>query len=402
MTDGTMTPSPTNRAAAPDFVEIAAEGTPRGGPPAFLLLNAAGWLLFGVAMMIGSLDVMPWDVILASEPVYILIGFLLSLVLGRLYDRVGVAPASFGRTLAISVAASCAAGVLWNIAFYYYRHFGAATVHSIMIGAPSSLRFRRGWILDGALVQCVLPLFGWSLVHLGLQYNTALREQREKALRAVAAARDAQLRMLAYQLNPHFLFNTLNSIRALINEDRQRAREMVTALSGYLRYALVERPLHVALLEEEVESVRGYLAIEKVRFEERLDVRVDVDPATLRCEVPAFLLNPLVENALKHGATGTTDAPLVVRVVARLVEPNRLRLMVENTGVWKGKWKGKGKTAPGADSENGLPGGVGLANVRARLRALHPGDHRVGMEHGCGRVRIHVELPARFRDEAVT
>ena len=89
-------------------------------------------------------------------------------------------------------------------------------------------------------------------MRLGLQYNTALREQREQALRAVAAARDARLRMLAYQLNPHFLFNTLNSIRALINEDRQRARDMVTALSGYLRYALVERPLHVALLEEEV------------------------------------------------------------------------------------------------------------------------------------------------------
>ena len=403
MTGGALTPSSTLRAGAPDFVEVAPESTPRGGPRGFLLLNAVGWLLFGVAMMIGSLDVMPWNVIFATQPVYILMGFLLSLVLGRVYDRVGVGPASFGRTLAISVAASCAAGMLWNVAFYYYRHFGAATVHSFIIGATSSLRFRRGWILDGALVECVLPLFGWSLVHLGLQYNTALREQREQALRAVAAARDAQLRMLAYQLNPHFLFNTLNSIRALINEDRQRAREMVTALSGYLRYALVERPLHVALLDEEVESVRGYLAIEKVRFEERLDVRVDVDPATLRCEVPAFLLNPLVENALKHGATGTTDAPLVVRVVARLVEPDRLRLMVENTGEWKGTWKGKGKTAPAADDGgNGLPGGVGLANVRARLRALHPGDHRVGMEHGCGRVRIHVELPARFRDEAVT
>jgi hypothetical protein len=362
------------------------------------MLNFGGWLLFGAAMMIGSLDVMPWDVILATEPVYILIGFLLSLLLGRVYDRLGVGPASFGRTLAISVAGSIAAGVLWNVAFYYYRHFGAATVHSIMIGAPSPLRIRPGWILDGALVHCVLPLFGWSLVHLGFQYNTALREQREQALRAVAAARDAQLRMLAYQLNPHFLFNTLNSIRALINEDRQRAREMVTALSGYLRYALVERPLHIALLEEEVESVRGYLAIEQVRFEERLDAQVDVEPAALRCEVPAFLLNPLVENALKHGVAAP-NWPLVVRVKARLVEPDRLMITVENSGVWKGR----GKTAPAAsEGDDDAPGGVGLANVRARLRAIYPGDHRVGMEHGCGRVRFMVELPARFRAEAST
>jgi hypothetical protein len=368
-------------------------------PRGFQLLNVGGWLLFGVAMMIGSLDVMPWNVIFATQPVYILIGFLLSLLLGRLYDRVGVGPASFGRTLAISVAASCAAGMLWNVAFYYYRHFGAATVHSFIIGAPSSLRFRRGWILDGALVECVLPLFGWSLVHLGLQYNTALREQREQALRAVAAARDAQLRMLAYQLNPHFLFNTLNSIRALINEDRQRAREMVTALSGYLRYALVERPLHVALLEEEVESVRGYLAIEKVRFEERLDVQVDVEPAALRCEVPAFLLNPLVENAIKHGAPPAPNAALIVRVKARLVEPDRLRLMVENTGVWKGKAL---RARAAGERDDGELGGLGLANVRARLRALHPGNHRIGMDHGCGRVRFHVELPARIRAEAST
>jgi LytS/YehU family sensor histidine kinase len=315
------------------------------------------------------------------------------------YDRLGVRPGAFGRTLAISVVGACLAGMLWNVAFYYHRQYGAATLHSLIIGAPSRLGFPREWVLDGALEHCILPLFGWSLIHLGLQYNTALREQREQALRAVAAARDAQLRMLAYQLNPHFLFNTLNSIRALINEDRQRAREMVTGLSGYLRYALLERPLHVALLEEEVASVRGYLAIEQVRFEERLDARMDIEPAALRCEVPAFLLNPLVENAVKHGVAGTAGAPLVLRVEARLVEPARLRLVVENTG----RWAGGQTTAPNADdAADRQPGGVGLANVRARLEALHPADHRIEVEEANGRVRVLVELPARFRAEVAT
>src|SRR5688572_21099024 len=399
MTNGVMTPSSTLRAGAADSLKVAPDRPRRRGPSGYLLLNVGGWLVFGAAMMIGSLDVMPWDVILATESVYILIGFLLSLLLGRVYERLGVGPASFGRTLAITVAGACAAGMLWNVVFYYYRQLGAGLIHSIIIGAPSPLRFRPGWILDGALVEGVLPLFGWSLVHLGFQYNTALREQREEALRAVAAARDAQLRMLAYQLNPHFLFNTLNSIRALINEDRQRAREMVTALSGYLRYALVERPLHTALLEEEVESVRGYLAIEKVRFEERLDVRMDIEPAALRCEVPAFLLNPLVQNAVKHGTPPAFNAPLVVRVKAWLVEPDRLRLMVENTGVWKGKAL---RARAVGERDDGELGGLGLANVRARLRALHLGDHRVGMDHGCGRARSHVELPARCRASAST
>ncbi len=360
------------------------------------LLAVGAILAFAVDVQVSGVSLDTVGVILM---VVGLIGFLLSLLLGRVYDRLGVGPASFGRTLAISVAGSCAAGMLWNVAFYYYRHFGARIIHSLVVGAPSSLSFRREWILDGALVHGVLPLFGWSLVHLGLQYNTALREQREQALRAVAAARDAQLRMLAYQLNPHFLFNTLNSIRALINEDRQRARDMVTALAGYLRYALVERPLHVALLEEEVASVQGYLAIEQVRFEERLDVHMDVEPAALRCEVPAFLLNPLVENAVKHGAAGTGDAPLVLRVEARLVEPDRLRVVVENTG----RWAGRPTTAPDAgEGDDGLSGGVGLANVRARLAALHPADHRIEIEEADGRVRVLVELPARFRAEDAT
>ena len=399
MTDGAMTPLSTLHAGAAGPLEVAPGSTRRRSASGYLRLNVAGWLVFGVAMMIGSLDVMPWDAILATESVYVVVGFLLAMLLGRVYDRLGVGPASFGRTLAMSAVGSIVAGMLWNAVFYYHRHYGAATLHSLIIGEPSQLQFPPEWILDGALEHCILPLFGWSLVHLGFQYNTALRQQREQALRAVAEARDAQLRMLAYQLNPHFLFNTLNSIRALINEDRQRAREMVTALSGYLRYSLVERPLHVAPLEEEVASVRRYLAIEQVRFEQRLDARVEVEPAALRCEVPAFLLNPLVENAVKHGAAGTVGAPLVLRVEARLVAPDRLRLVVENTG----RWAANEASAPAtSESDDGLPGGVGLANVRARLTALHPADHRIEIEEGDRRVRVLVELPARFRSEAAT
>src|SRR5688500_6313453 len=398
MTDGAMTPLATVRTAVPGVPDRGPAGSRRRAGSGYLLLNVAGWLFFGAAVMIGWLEQYPWQISLLITPAYILIGFLLSLLLGLVYDRLGVGPQSFGRALAISLVASYAAAMVWTAAFYYYTHFGAGIIHSAIIGAPSPISFPPDWILDGTLDNS-LPLFGWSLVRLGLQYNAALREQREQALRAEAAARDAQLQMLAYQLNPHFLFNTLNSIRALINEDRQRARDMVTALPGYLRYARVERTLHVALLEEEVASVRGYLAIEKVRFEERLDARLEIDPAALRCEVPAFLLNPLVENAVKHGAGGTVDAPLELRVDARIVESHRLRLTVENTGGW-GNRRTAARAAKAGDEDH--PGGVGLANVRARLAALYPGDHRIEIEETNGYVRVVVELPARFHSEAAT
>ena len=370
------------------------------------LLNLGGWLLFGVVWGTGRFLEMEWEAFVAIQVPYILTGYLLSLLLGVAYDKLGVGPASFARSLVIIVVASYVAGMMWVVSAHYYRLFGTNIVLSILGAPPEPYPAAPpGWTIVRSApvftrqVWVTFPLlFGWSAVRLGLQYSTALREQREQALRAIAAEQDAQLRMLAYQLNPHFLFNTLNSIRALINEDGQRAREMVTALSGYLRYALVERPLHVALLEEEVASVRGYLAIEKVRFEERLDARLEVEPAALRCEVPAFLLNPLVENAVKHGAAGTADAPLELRVEARLVASNRLRLTVENTG----GWRQGGNAALAPPGEDGGPGGVGLANVRARLAALHPGDHRIEIQETNGNVRVVVELPARFRGETAS
>jgi LytS/YehU family sensor histidine kinase len=106
-----------------------------------------------------------------------------------------------------------------------------------------------------------------------------------------------------------------------------------------------------------------------------------------------------VENALRHGAAGTASVPLVLRVEARLVEPDRLRLVVENTGRWA---RGRTTAAGGGDGDDSLPGGVGLANVRARLAALHPADHRIEIEEADGRVRVLVELPARVRAEAAT
>src|SRR5687767_8789253 len=140
MTDGATTPLSTLRAGAADALEVAPDGT-RRGPSGYLLLNVGGWLLFGAAVMIGWLEQYPWEVILAITPAYIVIGFLLSLVLGLAYDRLGVGPASFGRALAISLAGSYAAAVLWTAAFYYYRHFVAGIIHSVIVGVPSSLSF---------------------------------------------------------------------------------------------------------------------------------------------------------------------------------------------------------------------------------------------------------------------
>ena len=163
-----------------------------------------------------------------------------------------------------------------------------------------------------------ITLLAWSALYLAFTYRARLDAETERALRADALASQARLEMLRYQVNPHFLFNALNSIRALIEEDRDKARLMVTELSEFFRYSLLHARSGEIPLEAELEAIRSYLAIQKIRFEERLEVTWEVSaggapPARL----PGFLVHPLVENAVKHGME-TSPMPLRIGIAARL------------------------------------------------------------------------------------
>jgi hypothetical protein len=174
---------------------------------------------------------------------------------------------------------------------------------------------------------------------------------------ARAAAQQAQLTALRYQLNPHFLFNSLNSISALIvthrNEDAER---MTEKLSTFLRNSLSADPGRLVPLEEELSLIEEYLDIEGVRFGERLDVEIDCEPDAGAALVPSFIVQPLVENAIKHGVA-PSRAPVRIRIGA-VVEGKDLCIEVENG------------TSPVLD-EPSFGAGVGLKNIRRRLQAVY-------------------------------
>jgi len=206
-----------------------------------------------------------------------------------------------------------------------------------------------------------------------------LTEQRRVAEREVAlqlTLREAELRALQQQVNPHFLFNCLNSIRALVVENPPRAQEMVTRLSNMLRYSLARQPRNTVPLASEVAIVEDYLALEAVRFEERLAVRLTVDPAAADIEVPPMLLPTLVENAVKHGiATAASGGTIEVRAVR---DRGTVRIEVANTGAMR---------EPGADA-------LGLANVRERLRLLYGDSASFTLgSSGAGTVLATVTIP---------
>jgi Histidine kinase len=211
-------------------------------------------------------------------------------------------------------------------------------------------------------------LGGW------LAASLAVRSFRQRALLTAA-----QLDALRYQLNPHFLFNTLNSLRGLIAESPPRAQQMVEQLADFLRSTLA--PAHGGLLPllDELELARRYLALEKVRFEENLQVSFAIDPAAEALLVPPLVLNPLVENAVKFGHR-TSQSPLRIEVSSR-VEGGVVRLRVSNTGQL---------VSPTPERH-----ALGLKNVRERLELVFPGGSGLDLAAADGWVHATLRLPVR-------
>ena len=204
----------------------------------------------------------------------------------------------------------------------------------------------------------------WSAFYLAtVAQAQALRAQR-RAAAAESAAHTAQVRALRYQVNPHFLFNTLNSLSSLVMTGRtERAEEMLLALSTFFRTSLSLNPTADVTLAEEIDLQRLYLDIETIRFPSRLKVEIDVPKEFEEVRLPALILQPLVENAIKYGVSPTSDV-VTLRIVAEALGEDRLSLRVINSGsIDEPKRRGR------RDSDRIEGTGVGLANVCQRLEA---------------------------------
>lgn len=195
--------------------------------------------------------------------------------------------------------------------------------------------------------------FSWTTAYLALSYSITIQEQERLAAELAVKAREAQVRALRYQINPHFLFNTLNAIAALVRDAPPKAEEMVVRLSDFFRRSLAVNPMEDVTLAQEVDLQRLYLEIERTRFPDRLRFDVALDSGTPEARVPALLLQPLVENAVKHGVA-RSEAPTSIRIAARLDGPV-LEIVVENDARVEGRGSGGEK--------------VGLRNVAERLRS---------------------------------
>ena len=348
---------------------------------AFWRLQILGW---GGAMLLRAMssiaNAQPWS-FLVIVVIATITGFSISLILSVIYRAlINRRPLiTWGVTaLSLSIAVGLYAFIdSWVISLY--RQGGDASFAQLFLGV---------FYLDLTL------LISWTGLYYAINFFLQVEEQTDQLMRLEAQATSAQLAMLRYQLNPHFLFNTLNSISTLVLlKQTEPANAMLSRLSSFLRYTLVNEPTARVTVAQEIETLKLYLDIELMRFEERLRTEFRIDDAVRNALMPSLLLQPLVENAIKY-AVGPMEYGAEITIEAQLVGP-MLRVTVSDTGPG---------LSPGTDPStvfgvSSASTGIGLANIRDRLLQAYGENQRFDISNRPeGGFQVVLELPFEPRE----
>ncbi|MFN3946153.1 MAG: sensor histidine kinase [Allosphingosinicella sp.] len=342
---------------------------------AFWILQSAGWAgYFILRTLSGIANAMGWSFVVHTA-LLTATGYSLTLLMAAAFRRlIRMRPLVTWLVSIVIVfvaAASFSAIETWSHATF------------VRPGArPEGLQFL------GAILLTFSLLVAWSALYYSINYYLLLEEQTDQLLRLEHQASSAQLAMLRYQLNPHFLFNTLNSISTLVLlKQTDRANAMLSRLSSFLRYTLVNEPTGQVTVSQEVETLKLYLEIEKMRFENRLRPHFLIDHTVARARLPSLLLQPLVENAIKYAVTPQEEGADISIEARRNVD--RVIITVSDTG-------------PGLDATVERPEstGVGLANIRDRLAQAYGTNHRFETQSDIrGGFRVIIEIPYQIEIE---
>ena len=337
----------------------------------FWLAHSAGWFGFALVHYLGSLlhDLRDIFVVIIFLNAYA--GWLFTVPLRYLYRRVwNFSPVKIALVV---VFASYFTGVLWqvvkNINYWEIYKHGYKPDFWLMYTQSSVWSF--------------YIILSWSVLYFGIKYYQMLQVEKQNVLKANTVAHQAQLKMLRYQLNPHFLFNTLNAISTLILlKDNVTANAMVTKLSEFLRYSLEKDPMKKVTLNSEIQALELYLAIEKVRFEERLQVYFNINVSCENALVPSMILQPIAENAIKHAIATQEQGGSITITVSHFA--NDLMIEVADDG-------------PGAAIISGnlyRENGVGLVNTRERLQALYKDNYSLVVANNSpSGVKVNIRMP---------
>ena len=326
----------------------------RKGYPSFWIINTLGWVIF---ITLDTLIISP-DVLLkdwnrfVDNTVEWSSGIFITAGIRLLYRRIQYKTKSLLFVLGLILICSFIAALLLFVS--------SETIFMILkpvklqidryIGIISQLKY-----ILYRLTQFFPIMTTWSLLYFGFKFWLDWSKEHDRAERLDLLAQSAQLQMLRYQVNPHFLFNSFSSLRALIRTNQEKAEEMVSKLSEFYRYSLTSKDNAEVPLIEEIEAIEHYFEIEKIRFGNKLEIHISIDPLAEEYPVPCFLIHPLAENAIKYGMK-TSGLPLQIKINA-YVKKNKLIICVANSGKW----------VKHTNNVNIAGTNTGLANIKSRL-----------------------------------
>ena len=313
----------------------------------FWILNIAGWAGYALAAWLGALAHEKPEAYFAVIVASAVSGFLATLMLRSLYQKLW--------SKSVAVLGTATLVTCYVVAFFWQW------LRNVLYYDWVKNDWQPEHLMDyvGGVMGSFYIMLCWSGLYFGIKYYQQLQKQTEQTLKAVAAAHQAQLKMLRYQLNPHFLFNTLNAISTLILDGSNKTANLaVTRLSDFLRYTLDNDPMKRVTLGSELDALDLYLEIEKVRFGDRLIIEKDIDDHAAKALVPSLILQPLIENAIKYAISPVENGG-TLRISAR-VQQGTLVLQLSDTGPGLGNGNNGQKSS-----------GVGLKNTRERLQQLY-------------------------------
>ncbi|GEM_PF-41904 len=349
---------------------------------AFWRLQALGWggaLVFRGATVIANERPLDFLIVVLISAIA---GFSISTVLSVIYSNL------INRSPLVTWTATT---VVLLMAVAVSAFINAWTIDVYQGGSEASF---LQLMLGVAYIDMTL-LGAWSALYYAINFFLQVEQQADRLERLETQATSAQLAMLRYQLNPHFLFNTLNSISTLVLlGETKPANAMLTRLSSFLRHTLVSQPGGKVTVAQEVETLKLYLDIERMRFEDRLQTEFHVDDQAARACIPSFLLQPLIENAIKYGVSAQEEGARIS--LSAQVIGNMLRLTVSDTGPGLQGTQRNAETLAATPSSTG----VGLANIRNRLAQAYGENHRFDIETPPdGGFTVIIELPFEATEE---
>jgi len=340
----------------------------------YWISQVTGWSFFvGINLfIISSFEEVTWQRVLVW--IFLgLLGIIFTHILRRIIRKNNWLNLPLKNTLPRILSSSIITGII-----IYALVFSA----SYVAGLFKQDEYNVARVIAGISNTSILVLL-WSLIYFVIHYMENYKKKEIESLIWEAAVKDYELKTLKSQLNPHFMFNAMNSIRALIEEDPESAKVAITKLSNILRYSLQMERMERVPLEDEVETVKNYLDLERIRFEDRLKYKLDIEKSTQKIEIPPMMIQTLVENGIKHGVAKRTEGGEIELKSKMLTTSNgpKLKIEIRNSGHFSEEL---------LKSSNGF----GVSNTKHRLNLLFGDEAHFTIKNENGNtVLAEVEIP---------